>query len=54
MTTNTSPFPSWTLVTVVDKDGKEISYWDSPKPAPAVHGKVFYWDESKLDWVEVE
>jgi hypothetical protein len=37
------PFPSWSLDNNHD--------WQSPKPYPADQ-KIYYWDESKLDWLE--
>lgn len=36
---------SWTL--------NEITCaWEAPTPKPNVEGKIFYWDESKLSWIE--
>ena len=37
------PFPSWSLDSNHD--------WQPPKPKPLGY---FYWDESKLDWVEFD
>ena len=38
------PFNSWTL-------DESICQWIAPKPNPA-DGKIYDWDESKLDWIE--
>lgn len=37
------PFPSWSLDNNHD--------WQAPKPYPDDE-KIYYWDESKLDWIE--
>ena len=37
------PFPSWSL-----NDNHD---WQPPKPYP-IDEKIYYWDESKLDWIE--
>lgn len=52
MSSENPPFPSWTLETITDSRGVTSTYWNAPKPIPNVHGKVFYWDEERLDWVE--
>jgi hypothetical protein len=38
------PYPSWTLNETI---------WEAPKAMPTEEGKHYYWDESKLDWVEI-
>jgi hypothetical protein len=39
------PFPSWTLSTTT-------WLWESPVPYPS-DGKVYFWDEAAVNWVEV-
>lgn len=39
------PFVSWTL-------NEETCRWESPVPYPQ-DGKMYTWDEDKLDWAEV-
>lgn len=38
------PYPSWLLNTQTYK-------WESPIPYPT-DGKIYYWDETKQNWVE--
>lgn len=38
------PFPSWVL-------NEQTCRWDAPTPYPT-DGKLYYWDESSLSWVE--
>lgn len=37
------PFPSWIW---------ETNHWTSPVPMPT-DGKIYYWNESTLEWLEV-
>ena len=39
------PYPSWTLV-------EETCRWVSPVAYPT-DGKIYYWDEPTLSWIEV-
>lgn len=39
------PYPSWTL------DSVRI-WWEPPVPYPEGAGKLMYWDEEALNWVE--
>jgi hypothetical protein len=41
------PFASWTLNT-------ETAAWDAPTPMPTTEGKLYYWDEETLAWIENE
>jgi hypothetical protein len=38
------PFASWIL-------DESICQWQAPKPYPG-DNKIYYWNESKLDWIE--
>lgn len=40
------PYESWVLNT-------ESAQWEAPKPYPQ-DGKVYHWEESELDWKELE
>lgn len=38
------PYPSWTK-------NEDTYLWESPVPYP-IDGKIYYWDESSLSWIE--
>lgn len=40
------PYPSWTLV-------EETCQWTAPVAMPVEDGKMYYWDEATVSWVDV-
>lgn len=40
------PFDSWIL-------NDETCKWESPTPMPVVEGKLYYWNEETIEWLEI-